>query len=208
MVKLKGPILSFGAGGTIAGTLTVQQSKGRIYMRKKPVPIQPNSGKQLSVRAMFKWLTKRWNLNDATQKESWAPEAATSLITPFDLYMKTNLLRWADFTYPIMNKDVEGGGTRQTAPLQPIDNRAYGLLIPILIIVVNDGIAQALFRSQTPAFTASFSNMVHVIDLPASGDIEFLDSPLDPGTYYYRTQGFNDQGRATVMGSIESATVT
>ena len=72
----------------------------------------------------------------------------------------------------------------------------------------NDGWGVMVFRSESTGFTPSFSNLVQVLNCPDSTSTEWVDSPLDAGTYYYNFIEFDDTGqKGTALGE-ESAVVT
>ncbi|GAJ14702.1 unnamed protein product, partial [marine sediment metagenome] len=50
MAKLKKPLLSLGARGTIADTLTFQKRQGIDLVKRKPVPSQPRTLPQMYQR--------------------------------------------------------------------------------------------------------------------------------------------------------------
>jgi len=53
MAKLTAPLLSFGARGTIAQTMTFASWKGRPYARQRVVPANPQSAGQTTTRSLF-----------------------------------------------------------------------------------------------------------------------------------------------------------
>ncbi len=39
----------------------------------------------------------------------------------------------------------------------------------------------------------------HLVPWDVAGVTQYIDTPLDPGTYYYRSKGFNDDGIAGAL---------
>ncbi len=90
MAKPKSPLLSFGARGTIADTLTFQK-RGRLTIaRQKPIPSDPKSAAQLSRRQVYRDAVAAWNAFTPEEKEAW--RGVCLGLTPYQCYMKTALL--------------------------------------------------------------------------------------------------------------------
>lgn len=60
MAKPTGPLLSLGASGTIAKTLTFSKWKGRPYIRQRVIPANPQSSEQTKTRNTFAWSSDLW----------------------------------------------------------------------------------------------------------------------------------------------------
>lgn len=74
MAKITGPLLSLGASGTIAKTITYSKWRGVDYVRQRVVPENPNTAAQALTRNAFSWLVEAWKL------------APTLLVTPWDTH--------------------------------------------------------------------------------------------------------------------------
>lgn len=74
MAKTTGPLLSFGASGTIAKTAVFSKWKGIPYVRQHVVPSNPNTSAQQLTRNVFKFLSDMWK------------GAPTLLRTPWDRF--------------------------------------------------------------------------------------------------------------------------
>ena len=60
MAKPTGPLLSLGASGTIAKTLTFSKWKGRPYIRQRVIPANPKTAAQSLTRNVFAWGSDLW----------------------------------------------------------------------------------------------------------------------------------------------------
>lgn len=91
MGKHKAPLLSLGASGTIADTLTYQRSRKLNISRTKPIPFDPQSDRQLWHRYLYHEICLYWNTLSAAEKQTWETNARPYKITGFNLFMRTEL---------------------------------------------------------------------------------------------------------------------
>lgn len=84
MARVKTPLLSNTAQGSLGETLTFSRRWGKNFARKftKPLPIATTS--QETQRAVFKGLIDEWNLRTQSEKDGW--EAISSLRLPLSGY--------------------------------------------------------------------------------------------------------------------------
>jgi len=208
MVKVSAPMLSLDASGSIAGAMVFSKWKGRNYVRSLVKPANPKSGGQVGVRAMFKFLAQIWNgLSDAN-KATWETRADQLVASPFNAFMSYNQKRWRDFDPPSKEDPAAETGTAPslcTGVATP-DVRSITLVITHGTDPADWGLA--IFRSPTGTFDLAFSNCIAVVAVDGSGDAEYVDSPLDPGTYYYNTVAFMATGLEGADGTEFSGTVT
>lgn len=96
MAKVTAPFLSLDASGTVGQTLTASKWKGINYMRQRVIPKNPNSFKQLAIRAVITDASIAWKngdtvgtvVIDATYKAAFASAAEGQAYSGFDLFMK------------------------------------------------------------------------------------------------------------------------
>ena len=99
MAKVTAPFLSLDASGTVAQTLTASKWKGINYMRQRVIPKNPNSFKQLAIRAVITDASLAWKNGDtvgtvvinATYKAAFDAAAMGQAYSGFDLYMKNSV---------------------------------------------------------------------------------------------------------------------
>lgn len=200
MVKLTGPMMSFGASGTLAKTATFSKWKGRSYARQCVVPANPRSVLQVSTRAMFKFLSQAWDAIAPTPQGSWDDAAAARQYLPFNAYMSANGMRWKEFQAPGQTDPIPETGT---APVATLDSAVGGpsyVDLNFAITTLNNVWGVIIFRSATGTFTPSRANAIAVIPVTATGALVYTDSGLDAGTYYYDAKFFTKEG---VLGADE-----
>ena len=209
MVKLKGPLLSLEASGTIADTLTIQEWKGRTYMRKKPQPADAKSGKQIGMRAMFSYLTKHWDSISSIDKATWNTRAASKNILPFNAYLNENLLRWVTGKHPGEAFPIGETGTSAVTLFQNAIPQGTGLRVQLGIQFQNDNQGATLHRILDPPSLTRLDNAIQVLPSePAPSALMFFDHPLEPGIHWYKWAGFTNDGKAEMIGAPFSGTVT
>lgn len=91
MAKPKQPILSLGAHGSLGGVLTYQERHQQAFVRKKPIPKQPNSLPQIYHRWDYQDYALLWHELSAATKQQYESDARRSRITGFNLWMRNNL---------------------------------------------------------------------------------------------------------------------
>jgi len=195
MVKVLAPALSLEASGSLAGALVFSKWKGRPYVRQLVKPSNPRSGGQVGIRAMFRFLAQKWAAIAAGDQATWEDRADQSVISPFNAYMSYNQFRWRDFLAPSM---VDPAATGLTPPVDGAGSAAAGvrsITVTQAITTANDGWGVAFFRALAPGFTTAFDNLIGVGLIVGTADVLWVDSPLDPDTYYYNMRSFTEDGQ-------------
>lgn len=208
MVRVAGPLFSMAASGTIAKAATFATWKGRPYVRQRVIPANPKSAAQKGVRAMFKFLSQIWNGLSAADKATWEDRAKTAVISTFNAFMAFNQSRWRDFNGPTKQYPPTEVGTEPTGPT--------GVATPdgrTMKITITDGAnapdyAYAIFRSLTGTFALSWANCIAVIPWDSGGTTDYIDSPLEPDTYYYNAIGYLDTGLEGADGTEFNGEIT
>ncbi len=201
-------MLSLDASGQLGGAMVFSKWKGRNYVRTLVKPANPRSGGQVGVRAMFKYLAQIWDgLSDAN-KATWETRADQLKASTFNAFMSYNQKRWRDFNPPAKEDPATEVGTIPTGPT--------GVATPdvrSMTLVITDGVnppdwGYAIFRSLTGVFSLAFSNCIAVVPWSGGATTEYVDSPLDPATYYYNAIGFLGTGLEGADGTEFDGTVT
>ncbi|MBA7643836.1 hypothetical protein ES703_51570 [subsurface metagenome] len=89
MAKPDKPLLSLGARGTIADTLTFQKRGREHFVRQKPIPTDPKSQAQLAQRQVYRDAVDTWHALTTPQKEAW--RGVCPGLTAYQCFMKTQL---------------------------------------------------------------------------------------------------------------------
>jgi len=208
MVKVSGPAMSMDASGKLGGALVFSKWKGRPYVRSLVTPANPKSAKQLSVRAMMKFLSQGWSSVSAADQATWATIADNLKVSNFNAYQRGGMKRWASFKAPSSDTPATEDGTLPSGGSITPTGGVGEVTVEYSNMSGGDGWGVMIFRSTTSGFTPGFSNLVQVLDCPDGASVEWIDTPLDADTYYYNAIEFDDTGqKATALGE-QSATVT
>lgn len=89
MAKPKSPLLSLGARGTIADSLTFQKRGARHIAREKPIPKDPKSPAQLAWRQIYRDAVAAWHALSAEEKETW--RGVCPGLTAYQCFMRSEL---------------------------------------------------------------------------------------------------------------------
>lgn len=91
MAKVKNPLFSIGASGTVAGLLTINQSATAPTVRRKPSGYAPPTVPQAFCRARCAAAAAHWRSLPQIEKDEWAAVAALTSKNVFAKY----LLEWS-----------------------------------------------------------------------------------------------------------------
>ncbi|MBA7588671.1 hypothetical protein ES708_30736 [subsurface metagenome] len=89
MAKPDKPLLSFGARGTIADSLTFQQRGQATIARTKPIPKDPKSPAQLAQRQIYRDAVASWHSLTTEEKEAW--RGVCPGLTAYQCFMSSKL---------------------------------------------------------------------------------------------------------------------
>jgi hypothetical protein len=200
MVKTYGPMFSMDASGTIADAVTFSKWKGRNYARQRVIPANPQSGPQTGLRAMMKFLSQEWTNLSAAEKATWLSRAQQTVISNYNAYCSYNQIRWRSYKTPSKADPAAEAATTPNAPTTTPTGGIRQIQLSIAHGANSPDWGWLIHRSQTTGFTPAFSNVVAVHPTSVDPDI-YIDTPLVAGTYYYRINGFMDDG---VKGTLEA----
>jgi hypothetical protein len=208
MVKVNAPALSLDASGSLAGSMVFSKWKGRNYVRSLVRPANPQSGGQVGVRSMFRFLTQQWDALAAGDQATWEDRAEDASISPFNAFVAYNQFRWRNFlaptqSYPEAETAFSGtlGGATAAAGVRSIT-------VTQPVTAAGNGWGIAFFRADSTGFSTAFDNLKRIVEFDGTNDIVFVDSPLDPGTYYYNLRSITDDGALGAELGEVSDTVT
>jgi len=90
MAKVKGPLMSLDASGSIAGSITFSKWKGVKTARIKSTPSNPDTAGQQAQRTTFSLAVASWKAQDAADQLTWTNRAkALGLnMSGFNLYVR------------------------------------------------------------------------------------------------------------------------
>ena len=70
-----------------------------------------------------------------------------------------------------------------------------------------DGWGVLIFRSPTGTFDTAYDNLIAVGTISGTDSVVHVDSPLDPGAYYYDTREFTADGQMSGETGEQTETV-
>ena len=206
MIKLQGPALSEEAAGKLANVLSFAKSKKGTYAKQLTAPAQPRTGGQVAVRAVMKFLAQEWKGIISTRQDTWTARAKDMKLYPYHAYISGNQIRWRSFLGLTQEDPPRTTGTNPDAPLLYADPLIAQCRIRTQAVLSGGVWGYFLFRSTTGGFTPAVDNCVAVFAKQAYVTTYF-DTPLDPGTYYYRAQGFRWYGKKSPFTLEKSVTI-
>lgn len=207
-MKLKGPLSSLKASGTVADVLTFSTSKKGAYAKTHRKPANPKTGLQVGSRAMVGFLAKEWRNLTAVQMATWFETAITEKVANYHVYIAANTRDWRhnlppSKIYPRPEATAPYGkpwvfaGAKQSAIKIQTNIWGAGNLWGYLI-----------FRGTTSGFTSNREHAIAAVHRAPSTNTIYWDTPLEPGTYYYRTRPFSYDGVWSLLSNRVNATVT
>jgi len=201
MARVKGPLFSMDARGSIGKTLVFSIWKGINYVKRHSIPSNPKSAAQVSFRAMFTFLSQIWDGLSTANKATWDTRADSLNVSPFNAFMQVSMTRWNHYKGPTKEYPAGEAGTAGDAPTTTVSTGVKELSLSISHGVASPGWGWVIHRSVTTGFTPSRSTAIASIQTSVDPDV-YLDAPLLTGIpYYYRIQGFSVEGD---LGTLEA----
>lgn len=201
MATVKGPLFSLDARGTVGGSVVFSYWKGRNTVRRHAVPANPKSAAQVAMRSMVKFLAQIWDGLTAANKATWDDRADSLSISPFNAFVGVNMDRWNTYSGPSKELPAAETGAGGDAPTTTPTAGVKEITLSIADGATPPDWGWLIHRSTTTGFTPSRSTLIAAIERTGTPTV-YLDTPLTTGTaYYYRIQGFSDDG---VNGTLEA----
>lgn len=210
MARVSGPLMSVGASGTFAKTLTYATWKGRAYVRQRVIPANPKTALQTGIRAMFAYVAALWQSLGAPAKATWDAEATAKGISPFNAYASKNMTDWQQSLAPIQQAtDARDTGAALELNCLPTGEAGYAsLAIASTAGAGANAIGVIVCRSATEITEMTWDKVIAVLPFSPGTGLDFTDSPLAAGTYHYAVFGFSVDGKLGPLESDTTAVVT
>ena len=205
MVKVNGPMFSLDASGTLADAITFSKWKGRPYVRERVIPSNPKSGAQTGRRAMFKFLTQFWQLQNTAAKATWQTIADQIIASPFNAYLKDNMEYWHNFLPPSQEAPRAAAGTPSDNVLTAAAWEENRIKLTFAGVVIGDNWGKVIYAALTTGFTNSVGStiLVEPDTTIASHDVYWTPPAVD--TYFFNSTTFADDGVMAAAGGEQSA---
>lgn len=91
MAKTKGPLFSLDASGTVAKTIVYSRWKGRSYVRRHTIPLNPQTPGQINVRTAMALLVAAWQGESQGTKDNWNEYAKAQTLSGFNVYIQRGM---------------------------------------------------------------------------------------------------------------------
>lgn len=208
MVKLKGPLGSAEASGSLGRTAIFSSWKGRAYAKAHAVPTNPNTAPQISVRAMLAFLSQQWAAFTAPNKATWNEIAAQKNIPPYNAFLSDNLDRWKMFHAPSKAHPAAETGTQpESDGLSTIGGVGH-IHFSAEWIALNNAWGLIIFHVAFPAQPTSRDNALHILPLTKLSGQIWTWSTNVIGTHYFNYRSFTTAGKLSAALGYTSTVVT
>jgi len=204
MVKTKGPAHSLEASGRLADVLIFSKSPNRNYVKKYAKPSNPKSVAQIAVRIMTGFLARDWRILSPAEKITWTSLASKTKLANYRAYVSANARRWNHFLTPSKEDPASGAGLRPQPNYLLLNPLISGVVVRCTIGSTHVPWGHIIYRSMFSGFTPSKATAVAVVHSEEPMPTYWTDTPLEPGTYYYRQQAFSPTG---LIGNISAEKV-
>jgi hypothetical protein len=206
MARVKGPLFSVDAAGTIASTVVFSRWRGRNYVRRHAIPANPRSAGQTAARTVIAFLAPLWDGLLPDDKATWEDLAESTNISSFNAWIAYNARNWRDLMAPTKiypaARSITGGSVGGLSKV--VSGRQVEITVPFTPGA--DDWGMALLRRGTTG-VSQLSNAVMAAETAGTQNV-FVDGPLEPGTYYYNARIWSTDGKLGAIGTEVSATVT
>lgn len=207
MVRLKSPMMSMEASGTVGHAIVFAKWKGRDYARRHAIPANPKSALQTGVRAVFKWTTQNFKNLSAPDKADWIVAAKADNITALNAMIREGVDR-ARRNLGWRESRLDPAGTVPNAPTTPAAAAQPKTLVLTWVDPAVNLADQciAIYRSLSALVTPDIANLVGIVDV---GVQTYTDAHLVTGTvYHYMLRGIRKAGTLGTLTADFTGTPT
>lgn len=208
MAIVQGPAMSLAASGKLADAIVFSRWKGRAYVRQLVTPANPKSGAQTGFRSSMKFLAQNWTNLSASEQATWLSRANDMIVSEFNAFTSYNQKRWRNFLTPSKEDPAAEASTPATAPTGAAVAGVRMATITLTDTGTPPDWGYILFRDLTTAFTPAISNTIAIIPWSTDPTTVYVDTPLEPDEYFYRSRGFNDDGIPGALDVEFDVTIT
>ncbi len=206
MVRVRGPMLSEDARGSLGSAVNFSKNRDVNYARKIPRPVDPKTASQVSSRAMLAFLSKAWHNLSLPIKETWEVSSPPEGYTPYNAFLSANLSAWNLVNAPSQANAPRGPNPRISRPTLFLTAAVKQITLSIADGVTPPSWGWAIHRTLTPIWSIARDNLLVVVPRSVT-PTHYLDAPLISGTtYYYAIRGFSDDGWWGTPSFIRNAT--
>lgn len=207
-MKLRGPLNSTDATGKLANTVIYSKGKKNPYAKKHARPTNPRTPKQVTIRALMRFVATEWRNLAPLEKAAWIPIGLANHIAPYHAFVKYNQDAWKHFLSPSKKPNPP----RTKLLPSNFDFSANGQ-VGRAMIRYQQTTGPTIWgfychRMQTWPYTPDHDNVVFFTQCPTPNKYDYFDGPLAPGVYYYRLARFDRNGAFDLHPNGRVANVT
>lgn len=208
MAKVKGPLFSGTAAGSLAQTLSFLPGAGTPAVRIYRASSFTQSAPQSAQEAMYGFLAREWRTLTSAQRDTWLNAEPQSSRSAYNEYIKANLFRWKNGKAPSQAwPPTETGNPAIITPITATGGRhhasfKFGANPPLQ----RWGIM--IHRSTTAGFPALRNNCIQIIHYITPNTKSWDDLDLTPATYRYRFVRFTTAGFKSTPSAQTTVVVT
>lgn len=133
MAKVTGGLLSLGARGSLADTLTFAAWRGQPYVRQRVIPANPNTVAQQSTRNAFRFAVQTWKNAGTLLKAPWTRAAQGAPVLGDNLFIGSfvrNVGGESDLQDMIFSDGAKGGPAPVSVTPTPGDDSITVVVVP------------------------------------------------------------------------------
>lgn len=208
MVKLIGPCMSMKARGSLASTIVFTANRRTNVLKRQNRKHNRNTILQRSHRSMLRYLAADFRRLIPPAAASWRTNVPDGEISPFHWYMKTNLAFWRNGEAPTAFSFLHGSGGVPIVQTWSVTNHKGLLSVRVQTLGALNVSGGIWHRVPSPGFPPSPATAIDVWHPVLSGQEIPTDRPTEPGTYFYRLQLFNNQGKLATNPLLKVVIIT
>lgn len=209
MVKLKGPLNSATADGSLGGTLIFSHIHRTNYLKRHARPKTSNTLEQISTRAINEFLIHEWTPRTAAEKATWLELADPARLTNYNAYLKFNIPRWHEHLAPSTSYPPPAGTSVGSTGGWAAVAQGRRVKFSLQLATPLNNWGATIYQKPTAGATPYAFHLIHVIPMYVTGWHYWTSRPYDPGTYYFTYGRFTKNGwRTSVFGSTLTVTIT
>lgn len=206
VVRLKAPLFSLDATGTLAGVLTYAKLRDTAYIKRPSVQPAVQSDALYGMQRAFSFMGGTWSTLTADQQASWELIAAPNSITSQQAYTGYNCARVRRNLYPSAIYPASVAEPLLTWSLWEALDGVRSCKLRWTVDSTPSGWAIWICRHSVAMGGTPYYRMKRLFRIPGPGTYSWLDHPLPAGLYHYECRSFNFRGRGSAMFGDRTAT--
>lgn len=206
MARVKGPLMSMDASGSLGGVIVFSKNKGRKYVRELVIPSNPQSDLQTGMRSMMKFVTQIYASLSALIKTHWTDAGLADNINGLPAMVRSNQGR-ARINLGALQDPTLAPGAVEAAPTAVVATaQTKGVGLTWVDSAGADDWCTLVYSNLATGFTPAIGDLIAI--LPA-GVQTYTDTGLDTGVpWFYRLRGCEVGGTLGTLAAEVTAIPT